>query len=99
MFTYGGSNSTATPTGIHFVSTRVVIENMETVIGPPTPLQLYAICVRKISAHVLMTERMIEQEPQHLPIRSRVLGAFLISGKVGRSGGDTERHLGFDSAS
>ena len=46
MFTYGGSNSTATPTGIHFVSTRVVIENMETVIGPPTPLQLYAVCVR-----------------------------------------------------
>ena len=51
MFTYGGPNSTATPNGIHFVSARVVIENVETVTGPPTVLQLYAVCVRKIFAH------------------------------------------------
>ena len=43
MFTYGRPNSTATPNGIHFISARVVIENMETVTGPPTVLQLYAV--------------------------------------------------------
>ena len=46
MFTYGGPSSTATPNGIHFVCARVVIESVETVTGPPTLLQLYAVCVR-----------------------------------------------------
>ena len=49
-----------------------------------------------ISATVLTTEWRIEQEPQALPIGSRVLGAILICGRVSRSGGDAERHLGFD---
>ena len=39
---------------------------------------------------------MIGQEPQPLPIGSRALAAFLISGKVSRSAGEVERHLSFN---
>ena len=58
MFTYGGPSSTATPNGIHFVCARVVIESVETVTGPPTLLQLYAVCVR---SHLLRREQRARQ--------------------------------------